>query len=199
MCLFLSSWVCTYFATLEFLSLSVITSFAPTFLSYPLIDPSGTIDNLKTAIEAISGVSCTEQQLIYNGRPVPNSGSIASLQLSEHDILILNRTDPTRKIHLSDIPNSTSPEEWIRLVTEHANLKTQLSNADPELFAFVDRGDVPGIRSLLMKRIMSGHKTAYEKKLQRDRIWADPDNEENQRLIAEQVRLENVQANMVCR
>merc|ERR1711991_830889 len=47
-----------------------------------------------------------------------------------------------------------------------------------------------------MKRIMSGHKTAYEKKLQRDRIWADPDNEENQRLIAEQVRLENVQANM---
>ena len=42
-----------------------------------------------------------------------------------------------------------------------------------------------------------GHKVGYEKKQQEQKIWADPDNEENQKYIAEQLRLENVQANMV--
>ena len=48
---------------------------------------------------------------------------------------------------------------------EHPNIRIQLSNADPELYFIVNSGDVTGIRTLLMRRIMSGHKVIFEKKL----------------------------------
>lgn len=50
--------------------------------------------------------------------------------------------------------------------------------------------------ALMMKRTMMNHKVVFDKKRQEDKIWSDPDNEENQRLIAERIRMENVQANM---
>jgi DNA damage-inducible protein 1 len=82
------------------------------------------------------------------------------------------------------------------LVNEHSNIRTQLSNADPELFAAVNSGDVTTIRTLMMKRIMSGHRQVFERKQKEQSVWANPDDPENQAYIQEQVRLQNVQANM---
>jgi DNA damage-inducible protein 1 len=48
----------------------------------------------------------------------------------------------------------------------------------------------------MMKRVMMSNKVVFEKKQQEQKIWSDPDNAENQRLIAERIREENVQANM---
>ena len=79
---------------------------------------------------------------------------------------------------------------------EHPNIRIQLSNADPELFSVVNSGDVTSIRSLLMKRIMTGHKMIFERKLKEQSVWENPDDPENQAYIQEQVRLQNVQANM---
>ena len=79
---------------------------------------------------------------------------------------------------------------------EHPNIRIQLSNADPELYFIVNSGDVTGIRTLLMRRIMSGHKVIFEKKLKEQSVWANPDDPENQAYIQEQVRLQNVQVNM---
>ena len=72
----------------------------------------------------------------------------------------------------------------------------QLSNKDPELFSSVCSGDVTTIRTLLMKRIMCGHKIVFEKKLKEQSVWENPDDPENQAYIQEQVRLQNVQANL---
>ena len=48
----------------------------------------------------------------------------------------------------------------------------------------------------MMKRVMMSNKVVFEKKQQEHKLWSDPDNTENQRLIAERIREENVQANM---
>ena len=47
-----------------------------------------------------------------------------------------------------------------------------------------------------MKRIMSGHRQVFERKQKEQSVWANPDDPENQAYIQEQVRLQNVQANM---
>lgn len=163
-----------------------------------VVDKDDDLERLKTAIETAFGIATPEQKLFINDSPITVSEEtpISVLQLSDEDVVILKKVGQDRKIHLADVPSNTSPEGWIRLVNEHPNIRIQLSNADPELYFIVNSGDVTGIRTLLMRRIMSGHKVIFEKKLKEQSVWANPDDPENQAYIQEQVRLQNVQVNM---
>jgi len=69
------------------------------------------------------------------------------------------------------------------------------------VFTFVDdtlaaSNNVSTILLVLMRRQMSKFKAVFEYKQEIAKIEADPTNEENQAKIAEQIRLQNIKANM---
>jgi len=45
----------------------------------------------------------------------------------------------------------------------------------------------------MMKRAMVNHKQIFNEKVLQNKIWSNPDCEENQLLIAEKIRMDNVQ------
>ena len=67
---------------------------------------------------------------------------------------------------------------------------------DPELGALIKSEDVAKMRQLIMKRVMNEHKMGYEQKKEQQKLWSNPDNEENQKIIAEKIRMQNVDENM---
>lgn len=167
----------------------------------PIAIPANSTDDvsiLRETVHAITAISPAQQILIHNGRQLPFSGSLSSLSIADGDILIVNASSggAMRKMHLSDVPADISAEALIQMTKEHTNILAQLSSADPELHVLVAAEDIPKIRALMMKRRMQNHKAKFERKVLEDKIWADPDNEENQKIIAERIRLENVQQNM---
>ena len=160
-------------------------------------NPMDDISQLRETIYAVTGIPPGQQALIHSGRELAHSGTLASLGIVEGDLLLVSaQQQGQRKLHLSDVPATAPPEELIRICKEHPNILVQLSNADPELHALVATEDIPKMRALMMTRRMVSHKVTFDRKQQEDRIWADPDSAENQRIIAERIRLENVQQNM---
>jgi DNA damage-inducible protein 1 len=118
---------------------------------------------------------------------------LTALGISENDMIVLIRK-VKHNINISDIRLDTPPEQIIQMVQQYPHLRTQFLNADPELGEALN--DVAKLRVVIMKRIMLNSKAGFEKEQRLKSIAADPMNEENQKAIAEQIRMENVQANM---
>ena len=117
------------------------------------VEPPNDVNSVRLAIESLLGIPCDQQELIFNGSPLSMSGS---LTIAENDILLLMKktsgggaAGSSRTMHLSDVPQSTTPEDLLRLCALHPNLKTQLSNADPGMYDLVHLGDIPKIRGEL--------------------------------------------------
>lgn len=56
--------------------------------------------------------------------------------------------------------------------------------------------DVREVRGVMMKRILDRQMFIFEQRQEEEKIFSDPDSEENQRKIAEKIRLQNIQASM---
>eukprot|EP00602_Paraphysomonas_sp_CaronLab_P005400 CAMPEP_0185019804 /NCGR_PEP_ID=MMETSP1103-20130426/2379_1 /TAXON_ID=36769 /ORGANISM="Paraphysomonas bandaiensis, Strain Caron Lab Isolate" /LENGTH=327 /DNA_ID=CAMNT_0027550291 /DNA_START=286 /DNA_END=1269 /DNA_ORIENTATION=- len=98
---------------------------------------------------------------------------------------------------LHDIPNNITPDALRQLVHENPHLITQMqSNGDMEMVEALQAPDVAPLRMLMMKRSLANHKVIFDKREEEARIFADPLSEENQALIAERIRQQNVQASM---
>ena len=101
-----------------------------------------------------------------------------------------------RQISIYDITEGTSPDELLRLIHEYPHLLQQFQSHDPELASVLSSGVVASVRSLMMRRQMSKHKVVYDRRQEHAKIEADPMNADNQRRIAEEIRLANVRENM---
>jgi DNA damage-inducible protein 1 len=119
--------------------------------------------------------------------------------LKNNDILTVTRQQPTSaapRISMYDIRGDILPQDLLALCAEHPHLVQQFTSADPELGAMLAMNDVAKLRNFQMVRAMGMHKVKHERRQAELAIFADPDNEENQKKIAEKIRLESVQANM---
>lgn len=145
-------------------------------------------------IAAEVGIPVEELKITHYGNEFAG-GSLANMDLKNEDIISVQRNHK-RKIHLHDVPPDIKPEEFLALVTENPHLMTQLQSADPEMATALGTNDAGAVRMLIMKRMMDNSMVKYEAKEEEARIWSDPDNEENQKIIAERIRMQNVQASM---
>lgn len=116
--------------------------------------------------------------------------------ICDGDLILCNKKAKKTVMTIQDIPADIRPEDLITLVQDHPQLKLQLQRVDPELYDKVIQQDVAGLRMLMMMRNMNNHKVQYEKKKEREKIFADPDNPEHQAKIEEAIREQNIAASM---
>ena len=138
-------------------------------------------------------------EIQHNGRTidlvaVSASTHIDTLGIKENDILMVSQKKGKMTIH--DVPGNITPDALLALVKEHPHLLQQYNNADPDLGAIIGSNDIVKLRTVMMQRYMSHSKAKFERDEVERRIYANPDSEENQQLMAERIRLENIQQNM---
>lgn len=154
------------------------------------------IDFLKEMVQIECGVDRVQQVLSFNGSEI-SIGTLLSNHLFDGcELSVRISAKRERKVCIADIPAGASPAEILQMVKEHPHLLDQFKNADPELGGVIETNDVTKLRTLIMKRSMNSHKRTYEQKQELARIENDPMNADNQRKIAEMIRLENINANM---
>lgn len=135
-------------------------------------------------------------QLQFNGNIfMKDSKKLSVVGISENDMIIVT-TKSEERLSVRNLRPDLKPEEYIQLVKDHPYLQMQFENVDPELGALIKSEDVAKMRQLIMKRVMNEHKMGYEQKKEQQKLWSNPDNEENQKIIAEKIRMQNVDENM---
>ena len=95
-------------------------------------------------------------------------------------------------MYLQDIPSDVSAEKLLEIMETHSYLLEQLRGVDDELYNCLIKKSVSELRLLLMSRAFRKYKQTYEKKRDYEEMLKNPDDEEVQRKIEEQIRLENI-------
>lgn len=95
-----------------------------------------------------------------------------------------------------EIPADIKPDDLLALTRSHQELLDQFLSNDPELGTFLASGDITKVRMLMMKRFMSRHAVTYTAQQELKAYESDPTNPVYQAKIEEQIRLENIAANM---
>ena len=95
-------------------------------------------------------------------------------------------------MYLQDIPSDVSAEKLLEIIQTHSYLLEQLRGVDDELYNCLIKKSVSELRLLLMSRAFRKYKQTYEKKRDYEEMLKNPDDEEVQRKIEEQIRLENI-------
>eukprot|EP01041_Mallomonas_annulata_P002637 gene2637-5175_t len=93
------------------------------------------------------------------------------------------------------IPSGVSPEQLLEHLTSHRDALLEVQHASPELYNAVIARDIPAIRMIIMRNILSGQVQQYERQQEIIKMEADPMNPEYQRKIAEEIRMKNVEEN----
>ena len=154
--------------------------------------PEGDINLYVELIAADVGIPVDELKLTHCGIEFSGDG-FARMSLKDEDIISVGRYT-AKMMHLHDIPSSVSPEQLLELIATHPHLLSQLQSADPEMACAVNSNDPNSVRMLMMKRLLDVNRTKYDDKDKEDRIWADPETDDNQRIIAERICEQNVEA-----
>ena len=155
--------------------------------------PDGeSVSFLKELVQIEFGTTTDHQVLLFNDNQI-TTGTLLSNGLSDgNEILLSVSAKRERAICIGDIPPTASPDEILRLVEAHPHLLTQFKNTDAELGGVIESRDLGRLRTLMMKRYLSGHKRNYDHQQEIARMHADPTNAENQRKIQEMIRLEAI-------
>jgi len=164
------------------------------------ISENDDLEVLKQIIQIQCQVDTEEQLLFYNDRLLEpmQFATLSSYGLQEGDIIIVQRGErpQSRSLSLSDIPNNVTPEALIEMMRSNPHLMRQLEGTDSEMASLIATGDVVKVRTLMMSRYMKGHKAVFEREQELSRIAADPDSEESQRKMLEEIERGNIQENM---
>lgn len=149
-----------------------------------------TLATLKARCSSEFGIAENEMSLTFAGMSITAEAPLNS-QMTDGATLTLQKV-AKRKFFLHDIPPNANAETLLSLCDEHEGLLGQLMEVDTELGTALTSKDVPKVRLLLMKRMMSAHKGSFAKQQELNKLHSDPDNPENQRRMMELIQEEEI-------
>ncbi|CAG8538009.1 7893_t:CDS:10 [Ambispora leptoticha] len=157
------------------------------------VDSQIELENVKALIEAETGISTSDQILLYNGKELPDQKkTLEQYGVIQDSVLLLKRKFPANST--SDgggVHGAPDVEQMRRLILERPDLWRQLSQAQPDL-ANAALND-PDRFAVLIRQMEQRRKEAEQlMNLQN----ADPFDIEAQRRIEEEIRRANVMANL---
>lgn len=153
-------------------------------------------DDIGTLIALVESYYGKPFEMRHNGKDLfmgnPRS-LVASLGIAPGDMVELfpkRNTQPatnTATVSLRSLPGSITPEQLLQASAQHPEIVREALFVDPELGAILQSKDILSLRQLMMKRYLSQHQAKYSEDKKMKEIASNPDSEENQRRIAEQV------------
>lgn len=140
---------------------------------------------LAQMVQVELGVPIREQHLEFEGVQI-HGEPLMQLGIVDGSAIVVKHVSQA-KISIYDIPGDAKPEELMSLTQAHPHLLQQFINADPDLAAMIQTGDIVKLRTFMMKRLMSNHKVKYERKQEDIAFANNPDDPELQKKMEERV------------
>lgn len=171
-------------------------------------------------VAAECGIIPAELKITLNGVVYSDSTSskLSSIKFSNGDMIkvernVLATATPRGINYLHEIPQNIKAEDLVNVVISNPRLIQQFQNADPDMYSALakvhnantnesavsdsDKTEcTSAVRLLMMTRALNNYNVVYEKRVEEQKIFADPFSEASQKRIAEQISQQNIQANM---
>eukprot|EP00981_Chlorochromonas_danica_P002194 scaffold437_cov168-Ochromonas_danica.AAC.11 len=141
------------------------------------------------------GVPMIRLRLLLDGAFVPFGKDLATIGIHDGSVLTAKVAEPTKGPSILDIPATVPPDQLLAMTRDDPALLDEYHFFDPELGEALTTGDITKVRSALMKKFLNHHHKIFAEEQKLKAAEADPDNPENQKIIEEAIRKQNIQAN----
>lgn len=154
------------------------------------VPDDATLEILKGFIGAEFDVPQAEVTLEFASSTLQSGLTLQQQAVVDGSLITCRR----RRFQISDINPNSTPAQLLDICEQFPHVLTQILSQDPEMGNLLQNKDEGGLRMLQMKRVMKGYKSIFERSQEEKRLWADPDNPENQRRIQELIQREQIDA-----
>ena len=149
------------------------------------VDPSATFDTVGETIAIELSVPTEEQELQFNGTPIPETATVAEMGLSDGDLILVSRNASG-----GISPQISNEGTLLQEIANNPRLMERLRDAFPALHRAVVNGDVDAFERLFTEMQQMGNDPFAPSEVH------DPMSERGQRAIEERIRRQNVMDNM---
>eukprot|EP01102_Stenamoeba_stenopodia_P002425 TRINITY_DN1224_c0_g1_i1.p1 TRINITY_DN1224_c0_g1~~TRINITY_DN1224_c0_g1_i1.p1 ORF type:complete len:474 (+),score=149.37 TRINITY_DN1224_c0_g1_i1:117-1424(+) len=168
------------------------------------VDPKEIVENIKALVSVETGIDLPQQALLYNGTEMQDQRTLESYGVKEHDLIFVTTKDrlaPARPQQLQQQlqqgpGGKINPREFIEYVRSNPELLGQLLQSNPPLASAVLEENIEVIDQILSQQTEARRRQLEEQQRRIARLNADPFDMETQKQIEEEIRMENVNANM---
>ncbi|KAK9806745.1 hypothetical protein WJX72_001124 [[Myrmecia] bisecta] len=166
------------------------------------VDANSSAATLKAILEVETAIPASGQLLLLNGRPLDNSGTLASAGVQNGDLLMLmHRDQATQAAAANQQPqwnadgSAVHPEMLMRQMAASAASMADIGARNPALATAIHDGNVEVFQHFLRSAHTAKQQQDAARQREIDLMNADPFDPEVQRKIAEAIEEANVKEN----
>lgn len=167
------------------------------------VEPDELVENLKAILEVETQVPLAQQQLLFNGREIPNSSRLNAAGVGDNDLLMLvsaraasspASAAPT-DLGLNPDGSAINPIALIRHLRGDPNIMRQLQESNRELSQAISNDNVDLLQNILRQQHQQKLLMQQQRQREIDLMNADPFDVEAQKRIEEAIQQKNVDEN----
>jgi len=174
------------------------------------VENNENMDVLKVLLESKFQIPVAEQVLVFQGKELPKNATLDKLGVVDKSLILLQRrkeliTPNMFQQFLQPILQQqnqqpqqrpvTDPEVVRQQILNDSNLLRQISLNDPVLYDAVMSTDKEKMRKIVIERENRKRQQELQQIQEINRLNSDPLNPDNQKLIEQQINMENINEN----
>ncbi|KAG0619225.1 hypothetical protein M758_4G124600 [Ceratodon purpureus] len=161
------------------------------------------VENLKAILEVETQVPLAQQQILFNGKEIPNSSRLNASGVGDNDLLMLvsaraassPATGAPTDLGLKPDGTAINPIALIRHIQGDPNIMRQLQENNRELAQAISNNNVDVLQNILRQQHQQKMLMQEQRQREIDLMNADPFDVEAQKRIEEAIQQKNVDEN----
>jgi len=167
------------------------------------VEPDELVENVKAILEVETQISLGQQQLLFNGKEIPNTARLNGSGVVDGDLLMLVSAPTPSSVggpaptDLAVNPDGTAinPIALLRHLRGDPSIMSQLQQSNPQLAQAVSNDNIELFQNLLRQQHQQRLLMQQQRQQEIDLMNADPFDVEAQKKIEEAIRQKNVDEN----
>ncbi|KAG0619228.1 hypothetical protein M758_4G124600 [Ceratodon purpureus] len=167
------------------------------------VEPDELVENLKAILEVETQVPLAQQQILFNGKEIPNSSRLNASGVGDNDLLMLvsaraassPATGAPTDLGLKPDGTAINPIALIRHIQGDPNIMRQLQENNRELAQAISNNNVDVLQNILRQQHQQKMLMQEQRQREIDLMNADPFDVEAQKRIEEAIQQKNVDEN----
>ncbi|CAM6122989.1 unnamed protein product [Calypogeia fissa] len=168
------------------------------------VEPDELVENLKAILEVETSIPLSQQQILYDGKEIPNNGRLNAAGVVENDLLMLVSAAPSGPVAAGPAPSdlamnpdgsAVNPRAFQRHIRSDPNIIRQLQERNPGVAQAILGDDIDNLQRELRKQHAIRMELQQREQRELELLHADPFDVDAQRRIEESIRQKNVDEN----
>eukprot|EP00246_Nothoceros_aenigmaticus_P012526 TRINITY_DN392_c0_g1_i2.p1 TRINITY_DN392_c0_g1~~TRINITY_DN392_c0_g1_i2.p1 ORF type:complete len:433 (-),score=74.94 TRINITY_DN392_c0_g1_i2:146-1444(-) len=174
------------------------------------VEPDELVENVKAILEVETQIPLHHQQLLFNGKEIPNTRRLNAVGVAEGDLLMVIEAPrvgvPSAgtsiqgggrppELRFNSDGSAANPIAFVKHLRSDQRAMENLLASNPDFARAVVEDDLEKVQNLLRENYRRNHEIHRQKQQELELMNADPFDVEAQRKIEEAIRQRNVDEN----